>query len=50
MSRSTYGERGRPDTTNASDRIYAASGGSTRLALTKTTRGYRGAITIGVTG
>lgn len=49
MAAAKYGERGRPDTTNAADRIYAASGGATRVALAKSARGYRGAITIGVT-
>jgi protocatechuate 3,4-dioxygenase beta subunit len=44
-----YASRGEPDTTNASDNIYASGGNKSLLRLTKRSgAGYRGAITLGV--
>jgi protocatechuate 3,4-dioxygenase beta subunit len=43
-----YFARGKPDTTNATDDIFAESGGTTIVALTGGADGYSGAVTLGV--
>ncbi|MFL5837362.1 MAG: intradiol ring-cleavage dioxygenase [Solirubrobacteraceae bacterium] len=44
-----YASHGEPDTTNASDNIYASGGNKSLLRLTKRSGGgYRGAITLGI--
>jgi protocatechuate 3,4-dioxygenase beta subunit len=44
-----YASHGEPDTTNASDNIYASGGSKSLFRLTKRSGGgYRGAITLGV--
>ena len=44
-----YASHGEPDTTNASDNIYASGGSKSLLRLTKRSGGgYRGTITLGV--
>ena len=43
-----YSARGAPETSNASDGIFAESGGTTVLAVTPGKGGYSGAVTLGV--
>jgi protocatechuate 3,4-dioxygenase beta subunit len=50
LATSPYNSRGTRDTTNATDMIYAQSGGKTLLALTPTSSGYKTAITLGLSG
>jgi protocatechuate 3,4-dioxygenase beta subunit len=51
LARSPYTTRGRRDTTNAADMIFAQSGGKTIVPLTSNAAGgYRGEITLGLDG